>query len=70
MYDRKILKEFNYESYQERMVRIICPSLKKTVKCIYILKISVVYHCFVLKISAVYQEKIVSWVLLHGYSGS
>ena len=29
--DRKILKEFNYECYQDRIVRVICPLFKRTV---------------------------------------
>ena len=31
MYVTKILKEFNYESNRDRMVRVICPLFKKTV---------------------------------------
>ena len=31
MWDRKILKEFNYECYWDRIVRVICPFFKKTV---------------------------------------
>ena len=31
VWDRKILKEFNYECYPDRIVRVICPLFKRTV---------------------------------------
>ena len=44
--DRKILKVFNYECYQDRIVRVICPLFKKTVALDFVYILSSAY-CYV-----------------------
>ena len=43
VWNRKILKEFNYECYRDRIVRVICPLFKKTVTLDFVYILSSAY---------------------------